>query len=196
MGRRKGLRCRIVKRRPRGYVGRNHETLGSDVLAVLKAVTLPERTLGPDLARRLGAVRADRWYPIGLLLEAFEVMDAKLGDYGLHHVGWELFKLSHADACARTCTLRSSCSVDLTPSTSASTAARTAVGGRCWCSSRGMRSSRRPPLTTARWRRGSWRRRCARWASASRSASPSASARARSPVTSCCAPRSPTSAGP
>src|SRR5690606_41553799 len=98
MGRRKGLRCRIVKRRPRGYVGRNHETLGSDVLAVLKAVTLPERTLGPDLARRLGAVRADRWYPIGLLLEAFEVMDAKLGDYGLHHVGWELFKLSHAEA--------------------------------------------------------------------------------------------------
>jgi hypothetical protein len=87
-----------VKRLPKNYVGRNHETLGSDVLAILKAVSLPERTLGPDLARRLSAVRADEWYPIGLLLEAFEVMDAKLGDYGLHHVGWELFKLSHADA--------------------------------------------------------------------------------------------------
>jgi len=83
---------------PREYVGRNHETLGSDILAVLKAVTLPERTLGPDLAKRLQAVRPDQWYPIGLLLEAFEVLAEKLGDYGLHHVGWELFKLSHADS--------------------------------------------------------------------------------------------------
>lgn len=86
-----------MKRLPRDYIGRNHETLGSDVRAVLEAVTLPERILGPELAQRLGAVKDDQWYPIGLLLEAFEILDAKLGDYGLHHVGWELFRLSHAE---------------------------------------------------------------------------------------------------
>lgn len=67
------------------------------MLAVLKAVTLPERILGPELAGRLNEVREDQWYPISLLLEAFEILDEKLGDFGLQHVGWELFKLSHAD---------------------------------------------------------------------------------------------------
>ena len=85
-------------RLPRDYVGTRHETLGSDILAILKAVTLPERTLGADLHRRLSEVRPDRWYPISLLLEALEALELKLGAFGLRHVGWELFKLSHAEA--------------------------------------------------------------------------------------------------
>ena len=84
-------------RLPRDYVGTQHETLGSDILAVLKAVTLPERTLGAELHQRLTAVRPDRWYPISLLLEALDTLELKLGSFGLRHVGWELFKLSHAE---------------------------------------------------------------------------------------------------
>ena len=75
-----------MKRLPKDYVGRNHETLGSDVLAVLKAVTLPERTLGPDLAKRLGAVRADAWYPIGLLLELSHVEDVRANVHSAHQL--------------------------------------------------------------------------------------------------------------
>lgn len=64
---------------------------------MLKAVTLPERTLGPELARRLTATKVDHWYPISLTLEALDVLADKLGTYGLHHVGWELFKLTAAE---------------------------------------------------------------------------------------------------
>ena len=46
-------------------------------------------------------MRPDRWYPISLLLEALETLEDKLGDFGLRHVGWELFKLSHAENSAR-----------------------------------------------------------------------------------------------
>ncbi len=87
-----------MTRHPRTYLGLKHETLGSDILAVIKAVTLPERTLGAELATRLSKVDAKAWYPISWLLEGLEALDAKLGSFGLKHVGWELFKLSHADA--------------------------------------------------------------------------------------------------
>jgi len=83
-------------RLPRTYVGRNHETLGSDILAVVKALHAPERPLGPLLAARLQQVKPEGWYPIGMLLEALEVLDAKLGTYALRNVGWELFQMTHA----------------------------------------------------------------------------------------------------
>ena len=31
----------VLQRKPRGYVGLNHETLGSDILSVVAAVPLP-----------------------------------------------------------------------------------------------------------------------------------------------------------
>ena len=80
------------------YLGLNHETIGSDILAVLKALHAPDRALGPALAQRLRAVKPDAWYPISLLLEALEALDKNLGTFALRKVGWELFQLSHAEA--------------------------------------------------------------------------------------------------
>lgn len=87
-----------MTRLPRGYSGINHQTIGSDILAVLKALHSPEQALGKDLSAKLQSVKPNEWYPIGVLLEALDRLDSKLGTYALKNVGWELFKLSHADA--------------------------------------------------------------------------------------------------
>lgn len=84
--------------KPRNYVGLDHQTIGSDILAVVKAVHLPERVFGPELAAKLQTVKPQEWYPISLLLDGLAKLDEKLGTYGLRSVGWELFKLSHAEA--------------------------------------------------------------------------------------------------
>ncbi len=89
-------------RRPQGYVGQNHETVGSDILAVLKALHAPEQSLGKPLADRLKVVAPQKWYPIALLLEALETLDAKLGTYALRSVGWQIYKLSHGDSIGKT----------------------------------------------------------------------------------------------
>lgn len=91
-----------MTRLPRGYVGINHQTIGSDILAVLNVIHAPERTLGPDLAGRLAKVKADEWYPISLLLEALETLDKKLDKYALKNAGWKLFSLSHAENAKKT----------------------------------------------------------------------------------------------
>lgn len=84
-----------TSRRPRGYQGHDHETIGSDILAVLDAVTLPDDVLGPELASRLRGVEPTQWYPIALLLEALERLDERLGYYGLIRMGRRLWKRSH-----------------------------------------------------------------------------------------------------
>ncbi|MBL8957264.1 MAG: hypothetical protein JNK82_41205 [Myxococcaceae bacterium] len=71
--------------------------MGSDILAVLKALHVPENSLGKVLAEKLKQVQPTKWYPIGMLLESFEALDAKLGTYALRSVGWQIFKLSHAE---------------------------------------------------------------------------------------------------
>ena len=55
-------------RRPRGYYGEDHTTLGSDILSVLKILKLPEQVLGKEEADRLREIHADQWYPIEVLL--------------------------------------------------------------------------------------------------------------------------------
>lgn len=80
---------------PRGYVGRNHETIGSDILAVLGVVTMPEHTLGARLHRQVAAVKPDAWYPIALLLELTDELDQRLGANALRQMGRRLFELSH-----------------------------------------------------------------------------------------------------
>lgn len=84
--------------RPRGYVGTDHETIGSDILAVRNAVINPTRFLGATTIERLEGVQPDQWYPIAWLLQLMDELHAHLGDAGLRKMGRELFKLSHADA--------------------------------------------------------------------------------------------------
>lgn len=83
---------------PRQYRGVDHQTVGSDILAFLKAVHSPELVLGEELTARLRQVKPEAWYPIGLLLEMLEKLEGRLGAYGLRSMGWSIFKVSHAEA--------------------------------------------------------------------------------------------------
>jgi len=91
-----------MKRRPQGYVGENHETIGSDVLSVLKVVTFPDSALGPKLAEELSRVKPGAWYPIGPLLDAMERLDQKLGRTGLIQMGRNIFRMSHQERVKQT----------------------------------------------------------------------------------------------
>ena len=82
-------------RRPRGYYGEDHTTLGSDILSVLKILKLPEQVLGKEEADRLRQIRADEWYPIEVLLGLMEILEAHVGKYGLMQMGRRLFEASH-----------------------------------------------------------------------------------------------------
>ncbi len=82
-------------RRPRGYYGEDHTTLGSDILAVVKILKLPEQVLGKREWDRLQLVKADSWYPVEQLLGLMEILEAHVGRYGLLQMGRKLFELSH-----------------------------------------------------------------------------------------------------
>lgn len=57
---------------PKGYVGRGHEALGSDVLSVQKTLLLPGAILGHENVTRLQQVKADDWYPVDWLLKLMD----------------------------------------------------------------------------------------------------------------------------
>jgi hypothetical protein len=84
-------------RRPRGYVGIKHETIGSDILSVLHILKLPEHVLGQEEADKLAKVDPEEWYPIEWLLGLMEKLDRQVGYYGLVQMGRTLFKLSHEE---------------------------------------------------------------------------------------------------
>lgn len=84
-----------MKRKPEGYRGEGHQTIGSDVLSVLNVINFPENVLGPELAATLQAAKPGSWYPIEPLLEAMERLDRKLGRAGLVQMGRNLFTTSH-----------------------------------------------------------------------------------------------------
>jgi hypothetical protein len=84
-------------RRPRGYYGEDHTTLGSDILAVLKILKLPEQVLGKQEADRLRTIQPDQWYPIEWLLGLMEILEAHVGSYGLMQMGRKLFQMSHKE---------------------------------------------------------------------------------------------------
>jgi hypothetical protein len=86
-----------ARRLPRGYVGRNHETIGSDILAVARATSNPAKIFDAESLQQLGQVRSDGWYPIDWLLRLTDQLSDKLGAAGLRKMGRELFKLSHAE---------------------------------------------------------------------------------------------------
>jgi predicted hydrocarbon binding protein len=97
----------VSVRRPKGYVGTKHETIGSDILAVVHALEcvfpgqrlakLPERILGSEAARQIATIKPNGWYPIALLLEMLELAHTKVGDAGLRRIGRKLFQLSHEE---------------------------------------------------------------------------------------------------
>ena len=85
------------KRKPRGYIGKSHETIGSDILAVLQILKMPEQVLGAEEVRKLGKVEMDGWYPIEWLLDLMEKVDKELGHHALLQMGRRLFALSHEE---------------------------------------------------------------------------------------------------
>jgi hypothetical protein len=87
----------MFARRPRGYYGEDHETIGSDILAVLKILRMPEQVLGVEHARRLLQVEPNEWYPIAWLLELMEQLETHVGPYGLMRMGRTSFQLTHKD---------------------------------------------------------------------------------------------------
>lgn len=101
--------ARPARRKPRGYDGHRHETLGSDILAVRDALANLSRAvsddevratcrkvLGVEAASRIEAVSAERWYPIELMLDLMETIEAKVGHNGLRRMGRLLFQRTHA----------------------------------------------------------------------------------------------------
>jgi hypothetical protein len=84
-------------RRPNGYVGKDHVTIGSDILAVARILKLPEQVLGADNAKRLQTIKPDDWYPIEWLLQLMELLDERVGYYGLLRMGRTLFTMSHEE---------------------------------------------------------------------------------------------------
>ena len=76
---------------PRGYVGTNHETTGSDIIAVLSVLRLPELVLGKDIYSELQGIKADSWYPIGKMLSVLELLD-DVPDWGK-----AVFRTSHEE---------------------------------------------------------------------------------------------------
>ncbi len=85
------------RRKPRGYVGTGHETIGSDILSVLQILKMPDQVLGADEVRKLAQVEMDGWYPIEWLLDLMDKVDKELGHYGLLQMGRRLFALSHEE---------------------------------------------------------------------------------------------------
>ncbi|HMI83087.1 MAG TPA: hypothetical protein VK550_03280 [Polyangiaceae bacterium] len=85
------------RRKPRGYLGKGHETIGSDILAVLQILKMPDQVLGADEVRHLSQVQMDGWYPIEWLLQLMDKVDKELGHYGLLQMGRRLFALSHEE---------------------------------------------------------------------------------------------------
>ncbi|MFT3836097.1 MAG: hypothetical protein QM723_03755 [Myxococcaceae bacterium] len=83
-------------RRPDGYSGKDHQTIGSDILSVLNALIMPESVLGRRLLAKVKAVQPNDWYPIEFLLEVMEVVETRVGKTALSSMGRRLFQLSHA----------------------------------------------------------------------------------------------------
>jgi hypothetical protein len=89
-------------RRPKGYVGRRHETIGSDILAVTRILRLPEQVLGAEEAEKLAKVDPTAWYPVEWLLDLMEALDKSVGHFGLMRMGRTLFELSHRERLIET----------------------------------------------------------------------------------------------
>ena len=85
----------MLERRPRGYEGINHETIGSDILSFLKAHPFPALMLGQQRMDELAEIRPDGWYPIEELLDIMDTIADRVGPEGLRVLGRKLYLVSH-----------------------------------------------------------------------------------------------------
>src|SRR5678815_240793 len=86
-----------MPRRPKGYAGINHETIGSDILSVLRTLSLPEQILGAETAQALSSINPEGWYPIAMMLDLMERLHKAVGPYGMRKMGRTLFRMSHEE---------------------------------------------------------------------------------------------------
>lgn len=93
-----------MPRRPKGYAGINHETIGSDILSVLRTLSLPEQILGAETAQALSSINPEGWYPIAMMLDLMERLHKAVGPYGMRKMGRTLFRMSHEETARRMCT--------------------------------------------------------------------------------------------
>jgi hypothetical protein len=91
-----------VRRKPKNYVGTKHETIGSDIRAVLGAVPRPRTTLGEEMTARIEKLDPNGWYPIEMLLEVMDVLSERMGQFALLEMGRKLFKQSHEQRVKQT----------------------------------------------------------------------------------------------
>lgn len=91
---------------PDGYVGHDHETIGSDIVGVVLALERigsresTVRIFGDDWYARLAAVRPDAWYPIATLLDVLDRVHDRIGVNGVRRAGREIFRVSHESRVA------------------------------------------------------------------------------------------------
>jgi len=84
-----------MQRWPKGYIGTDHETVGSSLLSVIQILKLPDHVLGAEDAAFLRTVDPEAWYPIGRLLSLMEKLESVVGPYGLLRMGRRRFERSH-----------------------------------------------------------------------------------------------------
>lgn len=77
------------------YENPTHETIGSDILAVLSTMKVPEAVLGKAWVERLQALEPDGWYPISMLLDLQHEVVRRGGRASLVQMGRQLFRDSH-----------------------------------------------------------------------------------------------------
>ncbi len=77
------------------YANPTHETIGSDILAVLGVLRFPEQILGAEQVAELRRIQPDAWYPITTLLELLRALAKKGGHASLVQMGRQLFRDSH-----------------------------------------------------------------------------------------------------
>jgi hypothetical protein len=84
-------------RRPFGYVGPDHQTRGSDIVAVLRALKMPEQVLGAETVAKLKGLDAAGWYPATMLMELMERVELKVGRFALMQIGRKAFVTSQEE---------------------------------------------------------------------------------------------------
>ncbi|MFT3709035.1 MAG: hypothetical protein QM817_15415 [Archangium sp.] len=80
----------------------SHETIGSDIQAVIHALRHPEPIIGAEWVARLQKLDPKAWYPINTLLELLDAVVKRGGHASLLQVGRQLFRDSHQARTAPT----------------------------------------------------------------------------------------------